>query len=696
VIQSFLICGSALGVAAVLHGVGLPWTATARAGLWAVLLFLPIGDLVLPRWRGVLTPGERLVLAFLVGYPASATLFYLHMVAGAPFPFVLLLVAFGVLAAWRRLRERTSVPPPGDASPAGSLPLAALLAVLVPIFLWILMRDARVYEPTPDALYYDHSVDYPDHLAVYWELWRHVPPQHIPTVAGLPAPRYHILGFMPGLFLARHAGFDFTVVHHLVIPSLRLLLLMGGVYLAVRLYTRERGLALAGLLSVFCITPAVGHALEGRIVDAASPSYFFLTSESTGSATVLWLTISILLLIAHRDGGLADRRALLLASALAGLSYGFKAQIFLLMTGAFGASALLFLIRERRREYAWALLMVAAGAAFVFFSWRAPLTRGLPRFTPGLFAEIYMYPALAADRWAIVRDGIGGTLQKLPAGVAGVVATVLGVWRLMSFSPFVPLWLADLVRARRRAGLAETVFALACLFALPLGYAFSVKAIDQVVSPYEFIQAVQCLPYFAALVNVIALAALLRRWSAESVTWTVRITAVAAAAVVPLVLTGKTVRTPHRSVWLGPDEVCALLYLRNQTPMDAIVVTARGDGAPPQSLRLNYHPVVTGLAGRRSVLEYFWKEVDTSTNRVAAIRRLFTTEDAAEGESILHRFAVTHVLEYGGRPLRFSSPALVRVYDAGTVRVYRFGPESPGPLPVLPPAYGWSCVRAQS
>jgi hypothetical protein len=139
-----------------------------------------------------------------------------------------------------------------------------------------------------------------------------------------------------------------------------------------------------------------------------------------------------------------------------------------------------------------------------------------------------------------------------------------------------------------------------------------------------------------------------------------------------------------------------LLYLRNLTPLDAVVVSARGDGVPGPTPRLNYHPVVAGLAGRRAVLEYFWREVDPSVDRVRAIRRLFATPDAQEGEGILRRFRVTHVLEYSGRPLSFESPELVTVYRRGDVRVYRFGGGPPAPPARLPPAFGLACPSPHS
>ena len=659
-----------------LHGVGLSFRTILAAGAGAALFVLPIGDLVLPVRVAALGVWERLVLACCVGYALTATLFYSYELLGLRAGFSFVLGMFALLALLRRARAPRAAKPPVE-----SWRLAAALAALVPLLFWILMRDARAFEPTASGLLYDHSIDYLANLVYYWEMFRGMPPAQLAVVAGMPAPRYHLLGYMPGLFLMRELGTDAIEVQNYAVPGMRLLLLMGGLFVSVRLLTGSALLAVAGLLSVFGVLVASGHALEGRVVDAASPFSFFLTSESGGSAIVVWTTIAALLLLRERDQA-AARRCLLLASLLAGLSYGFKAQSFLLMAAGYCGALLLLALRERRREEVAALLLTLLAAAAVFFSWRAPLGRGLPLLAPGLFAELYVAPALG--------------LAAVPGPLAGLLLTVLGVWKMLALSPVVPAWLVRVARGWRECSLAELSFAVCCVAALPLGYAFAVRTIEATVSPYEFIQAAQGLAFLAAVVNVVGLAAVLRRVTARAELWTVVVTGVLALSVVPLVLTGKTVRTPHRSVVLSPDEVCGLLYLRNLTPLDAVVVSARGDGVPRDSPRLNYHPVVAAIAGRRAVLEYFWKEVDPSVDRVRAIRKLFATQDAQEGEQILRRFRVTHVLEYSGRPLAFESPELVTVYRRGEVRVYRFGGGSATPPPRLPPAFGLACQPPHS
>jgi hypothetical protein len=692
----FLAAAAAVATALVVHGTGLSWSVLLRTTAGAALLSLPIGDLLLPRAREALRPGERLALAAGVGYPAGAALHYACARLRVDGHAWIVCAILAMVALARRWRWWRRAPEAERAGPAWGAPTA--LALLVPVLLWLLMRDATVFVPVPQGLLYDWSIDYPYHMAYYWELLRGVPPRQIPMLAGLPEGSYHVLGFMPGLFLVRQTGLDVIALEHVVSPALRLLLLMGGVWVAVRLSTGNAVVALAALVSVFPVSLALGNLLEGRVVDAAAPFSFFLASESGGAAIVVWTTVAALLALRERAAPADRARVLMLASAVAGLAYGFKAQTFLLMAPAYGAALVLLWRRDRDRSLLAALAVTAGAAAAVILSWRAPLVRGVPLFTPGRFAEVYVRPALTGARLGAPGAWISAGLDRLPAGLGDVLATGLGVWRMAGLSVFVIAWLVHAARHWRTRGLLESTLALAVFWALPLGYAFSVRAIDGVVSPYEFIQAAQGLGFLAGAVNAIALFALLGRLTARPAEWTLGLALAAATAIVPTLLSGRTLSTPHRDALISPDEACALLFLRDRTPLDAVVVTARGDGVPPGSRRLNYHPLVSGMAGRRSVLEYFWREVDTSVDRVRAVRRLFDTPDPAEGEAILRRFGVTHVLEFGGRPLRFSSPDLAEAYRHGSVTVYRFGPERPGVAPPagMDPAFGLTCDAAHS
>src|SRR5205814_5142849 len=153
-------------------------------------------------------------------------------------------------------------------------------------------------------------------------------------------------------------------------------------------------------------------------------------------------------------------------------------------------------------------LVTAAAVAAVFFSWRAPLNRGTPLLTPGLFASVYVRPALAASL-----GPLGTALSN------AVVETAIGVWGMAGLSVLLLGWLGSATTRWRTRGLAEITLALSVVLALPMAYAFSVKAMDGVVSPYEFIQAAQGLAFLAGAVNVIALAALLARLTPRAPVW---------------------------------------------------------------------------------------------------------------------------------------------------------------------------------
>jgi hypothetical protein len=74
--------------------------------------------------------------------------------------------------------------------------------------------------------------------------------------------------------------------------------------------------------------------------------------------------------------------------------------------------------------------------------------------------------------------------------------------------------------------------------------------------------------------------------------------------------------------------------------LDAVVAHLRG--ASRSELRsptgLHPMPLVAAFAGRRTVLEYYRPDVDPSVNRLRALRRLFATQVASQGESLLDRF----------------------------------------------------------
>jgi hypothetical protein len=128
---------------------------------------------------------------------------------------------------------------------------------------------------------------------------------------------------------------------------------------------------------------------------------------------------------------------------------------------------------------------------------------------------------------------------------------------------------------------------------------------------------------------------------------------------------------------LSPGEIGALALLRDATPLDAVVAHLRGGSRPAlQAVARGLHPMpmVAALAGRRTVLEYYRPDIDRSVNRHRSLRQLFGTSDVAEGEALLRRFGIDYVLEYRSQPLRFASPRLSVVYEAGEVRLWHVSP----------------------
>jgi len=649
------------------------------------LLLLPFGAAATWPATRRLARLERWLAAAAVGYPLSAASYQVLAWARTPALFGVLWLVLLVVAVhqWRREEVREPAPEPAR---GGGTRLAALTLAIAAGILWLWTRDARALEPVPEGQAYRHSVDHAVHLALYWEMMRGLPPDQLPTAAGLPFPSYHTLAFVPGVLLASHAGLHVTTVYHVVSPLLRLTLLMAAVYLAVRLRTGDRRLAAAVLPGVLVLGPWVEHRLGERIVAGPSPYYFFARNEPGGGAIVVWAVVGFLLALYERQ---RHPRALVLAAVVAGLAFGFKAQMFVLFAPAFFLALGVLLLRERTRAVAAAIAfgLAAFAAMFVTARGRGPL--GTLHFTPGLFVRMYVHPALAGDPWPWIHRDLLGFLARLPVAVDGLASASLAVWRLASLSPAVPWMTMDRLRRWRSAGPLDLVFVLVFVVAVPLGIAFSATSIDREVSPFEFMQAAHGLAFWAAAANVIGLAWLLGRTGRDAGGITLAVVLAASLAAVPSLLRAPDPVAAREGIVLGPDETCALRFLRDQTSFTAVTVGWRdlpvGAGGAPR--RLNHQAVLAGLAGRRSVLEYYAPAVDPRTDRERAVRQLFTTADQKAGEAILDRYQVEYVVELPGKPLCFESPRLETAYLRGGIRVRRVHGGSPALLVAPPQAW---------
>ncbi|HEV7498710.1 MAG TPA: hypothetical protein VGQ33_01850, partial [Vicinamibacteria bacterium] len=376
------------------------------------------------------------------------------------------------------------------------------------------------------------------------------------------------------------------------------------------------------------------------------------------------------------DSPVADaggRRALLAAAALAGLSYAFKAQLFLLFGGAFGLAILALFLRDRARALVAAAALTALVFAAVFALSRVGGSTATVQWRPGLFADLYIYPNLRRDPARAVDRALMTFFASVPGGRGYLLAVPFALWRIVAFSPLVPAYVIDVLRRARSAGISDAVFAAAFLLALPMGYGFSVVSFYAESSPFEFRQAAHGLALLGAVVTVCVGHALLARRGVDAGLAVLATMAAASLAVAPF-LAGAPPYVPARAeIVLGADEQCALLFLRHHTPPDAVVASVRGatvGDLQPRGLRLNHQAVVSGFAGRRAVLEFYGKEVDGRNDRVRDLRRLFTTTDPAVAAQVLERYGVDHVLESPALPLRFPKDRLRPVFDRAGWRVY--------------------------
>lgn len=644
--------------AAVLALAILPWGFLATRGLAP----------------GLLLRSERAVLAALAGYPLAAALYYLLCRAGGAAAFLPLSAMAALAASVLAWRAGPAAPDgPGDRA----LPHWSLL-LFVPLAVFTMMRWSRPFSPVEGGLAYDHSVDHTLHLSFYWELLRGVPPREVPVAGGVPFPAYHFLAFMPGLLLLHSSELPVTAVYHLLSPLLKLLLLMGGVYLIVRVRTGDGRAATAVVPALFCAAYAFESSWSDRFIVGPAPHYDFLRNEAEGGGLVVWSAIGCLLILYDRSRERGDDAAagklLVLASLFAGLSYAFKAQLFLLFGGAYGLALAVLLLRGRAREALPALLVMAGAFGALFWLSRGPGSTPSVEWRPGLFAELYIYANLRRDPSPWIREGLLRSFESFPGGLGYVLAVPLAIFRVVAFSPLVAAFLFRAVRHARKLGLADVVALLAFLLALPVGYGLSIVSFYKATSPFEFRQAAHGLAFLAVLIDVVALFAFVRRGGRDAGAWVLSAATLASAAAGPVLLVERPYVPARAGIVLSAGEQCAILFLRSQTPPDALVVSARTG-----LRRMNHQAVIAGFAGRRSVLEVFEKDVDWNNDRERDIRRLFSTPDEDVARRILERYEVDYVLESPALPLKFPKTGLELTYERDGHRVYRVRrtPETP-------------------
>jgi hypothetical protein len=687
VAQVLLLIGTALLVATSLNlGIG-PKDAFLSASTLAFAI-LPWGALathgVAP---GLLFRSERVLLAGIVGYPLACAAYYLLSLSGAPGAFLPLSAFALAVFVWRARSRRpaSGALPPPKASPT------PLLFILVPLALLVLTRDSRAFLEVGDGLVFNHSTDHSYHLSLYWELLRGMPPQEVAALAGLPFPTYHFLAFMPGVLLAKSAMMPLTLVYFGIGPLLKLTLLMGGIYLAIRVRTGDGRAAAASLPAAFLLDYAFETRFLDRFVIGPTPHFDLLRNEAQGGGLVVWAAIFCLLALYDRTRAEEPvpareaSRILFTAAVICGLSYAFKAQLFLLLGGAFALTLIGLAIRERSSMPVRAAGLTLLSFAVVFFASRLPGAFASVDFRPGLFAELYIYPFLERDPSPFVRGALLVFLQALPGGF--VLAVPLAIARVVAFSPFVALFLMDRIRRFRTLGVLDSVSVLAFLVALPMGWALSFGSTYLRSDPFEFRQAAHGLSFLGVGISVVALHELLRRYSSNPGGATLATVLMASLAVAPYLGAAPPFVPARAAIRLDSDEQCAMRFLVERTAPDAVVLSLRTDPTfSTQGMRLNHQAVVSGFVGRRSVLEYQHSEIDPGHDREGDIRRFFSTRNASAADRIVERYGVDYVVESVELPIRFPKDHLTTVFEGGRFRIYRTdGPAGRARPDVAPP-----------
>jgi len=298
-----------------------------------------------------------------------------------------------------------------------------------------------------------------------------------------------------------------------------------------------------------------------------------------------------------------------------------------------------------------AVALAAGVTGLVFLSWRATTHFGPLAFAPGRLAAEMGEPRF----------------RRFPFGLGFIPASVMAWWIRLNRPVLLPLYLVYRLRAPRRLRLAEAVLGFTLIGTLIMVSGLIVAELYQgEVGTMAVREATGLAWPLVTLGEIAVLGVALRSvWNGAE-----------------RVLLGLTLAL---GVWLGPrlfatetatltmsaGEAGAIAYLRERTPLESVVIEDHGSGIH-EGLYLNKLPIVSGLAGRRCVLEYVRRNIDTLHNRRKDILKLFSTDDPEIAQRILELYQVDYVLEYQATPLHFSSRLLRRVYDGGDVRVYAY------------------------
>jgi hypothetical protein len=654
----------------------------------------PIGHMIIKWINPVgICSCEKFLLQWLIGYPLASGFYYFLALLKVDylFPVIVIILSVNILGnAWREgalqnfrtalyNRKRTMTSPHW------------LLLGLLGLIILVITRGNAAFTPVEGGLAYRHSPDNLVHLSFYWELLRGILPHELPYASGISFPQYHILPYMLGVVLVKYGHLDVFQMYHAVMPIVNLTLFIFGIYIVMYRLSKSYHLVYATLVAIFFVMSPLQLILGKRIdweSGAFQPTFqVFLRHVSVSGGFIIWTTIACLLVYYDQfkkepgNEGLASR-FLYLTAVLVGLSYFFKAQMFIPAGGAFFFAMLFILTRDRKAELLYALILTGFVFCTLYLSWRTESPHRI-LLMQGLYAKTYVFPALKNDPSPFIHTTLMNIIQSLPNRWEILVATQLGVWRSLNFSVLIPIYYVFQLRRFRRLGLLDMFL----IVFLPLivimtncivnvrDYGADIPLQKGIYSTDFVREANFILPVLVTAIDISVLSIILNRLRRDGEKWTVCIVLVLALILFPI-----TIRIPVHDAFrelikitISPGELGALKYLREETAQDAVVIDNRKDSYPDQGVTLwNREAIVAGLGGRRSVYEYFPypKVIDPQHNRKKDIQTLYTTPNAQVAWEILRRYGISYILEYASLPLKFPKDELETVYESPDVIIF--------------------------
>jgi uncharacterized membrane protein len=345
-----------------------------------------------------------------------------------------------------------------------------------------------------------------------------------------------------------------------------------------------------------------------------------------------------------------------------------ETKLFALVPLCLGAVLGALLLRSSRL-LGLASAAVAGALPWILLTSLSGSSREGPPLVPSLFYPVRVAlavifgPALPAS---LARDGVSGAallaLATVPFLMGGLGVRLLGMPRLVERCRSADRDLHVLL-------IAVSLGLAACLGLLLVGNPVPTDGVQFLILPQ----------LLAWLYAGPALAALLARAGLAARLGGVVLLALALAGpgryvalkILPESFTGEGAMD-RRFQLLSGDARDACAWLANPKRAEGrVIVPLAGDPEDVGGLKPFY---VAAVSGRRlvAVAGEFNLSPRLAEDRRQAVRALYDTESADEGERILESWRVRWVWEQRGSPLRFRSARLSRVFSSRDVTVYEF------------------------